>query len=183
MQNPMQLSRKTYPPQLKHFALTLAVTYAVYLLICLLTLAISVLVYGNSIGAFWQGLVDSAIVWMFPLMGAGTYAFALKKQELSISPIPDPRLVAGWMVDFLQEDGLEIIARHDENTELASPYSFHRMFRYWLGAELLTVRYTSDKVIVTGHYRHIEKVDTKFRFNKPVFHFEKQAANLTSRAR
>ncbi len=173
MQNQMQLSRKSYAPRLKHFVLTLAVTYAAYLLICVLLLSATVLGYGNTVEAFWQSLADSAVVWLFPVMGAASYTFALRQRELSISPIPEPKLVAGWVVDFLQEDGLEIIAQHKGETTLAPPYRFHRAFRYWLGAELLTVRCTADRVIVTGHYRHIEKVDTKFRFNKPVFHFEK----------
>ena len=179
----MQLSRKTYPPRLKHFALTLAVTYAFYLAICVLILTVSVLGFDNTPEAFWQDFTDSLVIWIFPLMGAGSYAFALKKQELTISPIPDPKVVADWTVDFLQEDGLDVIARHNGNTTLASPYRFHRLFRYWLGAELLTVRSTSDQVIVTGHYRHIEQVETKFKFSKPVFHFEKQQTTLASKAR
>ncbi len=97
------------------------------------------------------------------------HAFSFQRHELTITGIGEPGKVADWAVSFLQQEGREIISKHDTETVLASTNRYYRLFNYWLGAELVHIRYNAKNVTVIGHYRHIDLIESKIKFGKPVF--------------
>ncbi|MBX0333314.1 hypothetical protein K3G39_08685 [Pontibacter sp. HSC-14F20] len=173
----MKLTTTKYRPQLKHFALSFGVTMLVYTLLCGVIYLALLVVSGMRLQEFWQDLASSSTVWLFPLLGSLTYAFSFQQHKLTITGIEDPGKVADWAANFLQEEGRTIISTDYNETVLASPNKFYRLFNYWLGAELVGIRYSADYVTVTGHYRHIDLIDSKIRFGKPAFDPTPKLAN------
>lgn len=166
----MEIVLTKHRPQLKHFALVLAVTMLLYALVFMLAHLIFWLAVSDAtIKAFWQDLTSSSGVWLFPMVGGIMHAFSFQRHELTIKGIVEPENVAAWAVRLLQKEGREILAQHDAETALASPNRYYKLFNYWLGAELVHIRYNSDHVTVIGHYRHIDLVESKIKFGKPVF--------------
>ncbi|WP_139337820.1 hypothetical protein [Pontibacter indicus] len=125
-----------------------------------------------TLNEFRQDVSSSAGLWLFPVAGGIIHAFSFQKHTLTITGIAEPEQVAEWAVRFLQKEGRETISERDAETVLASPNKFFRLFHYWLGAELVHVRYTPDHVAVTGHYRHIDLIESKIKFGKLDFSFQ-----------
>ena len=166
----MELAITKHRPQLKHFALVLMLSMLLYgLLLMLVYLVFWLVASSATLHEFWQDLSSSTGWWLFPVAGGIVHTFSFQKHSLTITGIGEPKQVADWAVHFLQKEGREIVSEHGAETVLASTNKYYRLFSYWLGAELVHVRYTTEHVIVTGHYRHIDLIESKIKFGKPVF--------------
>lgn len=169
----MELALTKHRPQLKHFALVLALSILFYALVLMLVYLVFWLVASSAtLHEFWLDVSSSAGLWLFPVAGGIIHAFSFQKHTLTITGIAEPKQVAEWTVGFLQKEGREILSEHDAETVLASQNKFFRLFNYWLGAELVHVRYTANHVTVTGHYRHVDLIESKIKFGKPDFSFQ-----------
>ncbi|MDX5422988.1 MAG: hypothetical protein LPK07_11875 [Hymenobacteraceae bacterium] len=165
----MKLTVTKHRPQPKHFALTLAVTLLLYTLLCGLVFLFFHIASDMTAGELWQDLSSSTTVWLFPVLGGIMHAFSFQRHTLTITGIDDPAKVANWAVSFLLKEGLQVVSKQGAKTVLATQNRYYRLFSYWLGAELVNTRYTADQVIISGHYRHIDQIDSKIKFGKPVF--------------
>jgi hypothetical protein len=166
----LELTITKHRPQLKHFALVLALSMLLYgALMVLVNLIFWVAASGATLNEFWQDLSSSSGFWLFPAIGGIMHAFSFQRHTLTITGIDEPGKVADWAVNFLQKESRQILSKQGSETVLASQNRYYRLFNYWLGAELVYIRYTTDHVTVTGHYRHIDLIDSKIKFGKPVF--------------
>jgi hypothetical protein len=166
----MELALTKHRPQLKHFALVLAVTMLLYALAFMLAqLIFWAAVSDATIKEFWLDMSSSSGIWLFPLSGGILHAFSFQRHELTITGIDDSKKIADWAVHSLQKEGREILTQDTAETVLASTNRYYKLFNYWLGAELVHIRYTEDKISIVGHYRHIDLIESEIKFGKPVF--------------
>ena len=170
----MKLAITKQRPQPKHFALVLMLSLLFYgLVLMLVYLVFWVVASKATLDAFWQDIFSSTGLWLFPVAGGVIHTFSFQKHTLTITGIDEPEKVAEWAVGFLQKEGREIVSENETETVLASTNKYLRLFNYWLGAELVHIRYSTNQVTVTGHYRHIDLIESKIKFGKPVFDLQK----------
>ena len=110
--------------------------------------------------------------WTYSIFAAiGTsvgVTLGARRSQLVITDTDDAEKTEDWILEFFLENGLSIRENDDNGTTLASRNKLNRLFNNWLETELVSVRQVADSLIVEGPLQHVNAVDLKLRFGKPL---------------
>ncbi len=144
---------------LKHFLLT---TTTVLVIGAVIQIFASMSSFEPNFYGWWMNLV-------FLATGVSVgVTFGARRSQLILTDTTDVKKVKAWTLKFFSENGLSVRENNDDGTTLESISKFNRLFNNWFGTELISVKQIDDGVIIEGPIRHVDSVDLKLRFGKPL---------------
>lgn len=107
----------------------------------------------------------------FALANAIGLTLATRKLQLTISDTSNLENIKDRVFEFLLDNGVKAKETTESKMTLEPVNKFNRMLNNWFGTEVISVSRISDKLIVEGPFRHIDRlkgyVDSKLRFGVP----------------
>ncbi len=163
----MHFSTVAYSPRPVQILLSLGVMVLLYSLVGGVFYSLAIICQDASFGAYLQK--SWLVVLGFPLVSAVFHAYAARKHEIRVVGVSKPMVAAEWAVRFLAREDMRVHSMLSGCFVLESTKKSNRLLRHWFGSELVYLKYFEDEVIVTGHQRFIDALDTKLRFGKVAF--------------